>query len=254
MLSRRNILFFVLLSLPVGIVPGIASDDNPWSMDEPADGQQSYFDLSRDRAGNWPDQGLQGDRYSGSEFLSGKSEKRKKITGNSPFDRRGRTGKSGSGHQEQLFGYAGPRPGADQQGTSGGVPRYGAYPPEDSHSGKSAGARQSAGETGSVRFGGKLYGAFPPGEEKPMNTERQEWLAFKAQRERLRKRQSEAFSNRLPPPVPEPAPQQIRPYGGYGQLPGYGVYGVPGAGGVGQYGLLPVDPLVPGLMIPGLMW
>ena len=242
----------------------IASDDNPWSMDEPADQQQPYFDLSTGGAGGSFARDQKSDHGPQSRFL-GKSDRANEtiIPKSYPL---GGSAAAGQGAQksdkEQYFGYAGPQPKIGQ-GHFGPTDssQFGAFPPA-----RSGGynKKRSAGTGGSgkgVQFGGKSYGAFPPKEAAPVDAIQQQWQAFLKSRANSQRNKSSAFANVAPPPIPEPVPQSSYSYRGYGTriAPGYGAsgYGLGGygPGGLGAgYGPMLGNPGMPGPTMPGFMW
>ena len=108
---------------------------------------------------------------------------------------------------------------------------------------------------GTVRFGGRIFGAFPPLEQR---------------RKRQEKPASDEFANKPPLPVPPPVAERrvpapapySSPYGygtGYGSWPvfpgwGAGVYGPYDPYGYGSSGVATLDPGQLGLAPPGFAW
>ncbi len=266
MLAKVNILFLSGMILFSGNGAAIASEDNPWAMDEPANRQKPYYDLGSG-AGSGP-------------FVPPTGAQ---AGAKPPSALPGLHGNVERG--DRFFGYAGPQSGAGAAGSGqmeNGQPAPGQSAPDWPASGRSAGETGGQSRTfqdeppgGGVRFKGRLYGSFPPLEKKSTERERQEWQAFQRFKARQKKRQSSGFANVAPPPVPEPGSRLIYPYAGYGLAPGYdpgaygaGGYGLPGFApgpyyGVGGlfpgmpgplYGPVPVDPGILGLTLPGVMW
>ena len=271
----------ILLSL--GSNRATASDDNPWSMDVPGEDARPDYNLnSKGAAGSFARR--QGDVRNNQPLphMQGAGPKETII----PKSRTLGEGKAwrsgpGKGNRDQIFGYSGLQP---QKGPEIGEQmdpaRFGAFPPASGEVKEQNEFGASDRKKGSVQFGGRSFGAFPPKESKPVDRERQQWLRFQRERQIRRQQRSKAFANVPPPPVPEPLPERAYAYpygyGGYGIYSGLGngigldprigadglgrsVYGGDafGLGGLSTgagLGALPVAPGLPGFGMPGFMW
>ncbi len=255
MLSYRLISFLIAVVLPIGSQVVIASDDNPWSMEVPGEGQQPYYDLNGMGSG-----GFVGDNQAiGNKNApraptrndgANESTIRKTIPGG---EHMGWQSAPGKGNRDEVFGYAGP-----QSGSRVG-PRITEQMP-------------ATRDGGSVRFGGKVFGAFPPRGARSEKIQSQNAPNIQGRVRGDQGQQGGAFANVPPPPIPDAAPRtRILPYPylGYGAAPGYGTpygtrnapdagAGLPGSGGL-NYGsrggpTLSNPGMPPGVFGPGFMW
>lgn len=255
----RNICLWVAALLFSASHVVIASEDNPWRMEESGERQQPYDNLNVEGAGGPFNQG---------QGMSGRAEPSPRQWGNrqnesivpkSSVPKGSKTWQSGpgKGHRDEVYGYAGPQPKIRQRNyETMDRSRFGAFPPVKGMDGgrQSNGAPQQKRD--GVQIGGRSYGAFPPLESRQRNRERQQ--RQKALRENLRRLrlQSSEFANVPPPPIPDPVPERARPYpySGYGSVPGYGTGFATGLGMGTRYGPSLVDPGMLGLTAPGFGW
>jgi hypothetical protein len=271
--SYFNILVLVVILLSSGNEMAIAGDDNPWSMDEPG-GRQSYYDLNSGETDNafLPQQKTVGQARH-LALPSGKRPNESTVSKSvDPSGRKSWQSGPGKGDREQYFGYAGPEPRIHQRNV---VPmdrsRFGKFPSLSGSGGDKATAGMSTRMNGSVQFRGQSFGAFPPLDNRKVDRENQRGQAVWRDLQKRRQRPLSAFANVPPPPVPDPVPERVFPYAGYGRVPGVQVpYGTglapdPGAFGYGAglvYGPSGsslanpglVDPGMLGLPAPGFMW
>jgi hypothetical protein len=279
MSARLAITLCISLWLTLAGTAAIASEDNPWRMDSPAESpryarpgdiirgpdtpvwgmqggmqaEQPYFDLNRNglqrRDGSRQPQ--QRPAFGDNAAGSGAAEQRwpaqrddgryaYPVAGQRPAAPPADRQELDGGRQNEDYGYAGPSL-DDRFGSGQGLaaPRYGDFPPFEG-----ANRRDGSAAGAGLEFGGQYYGAFPPLEKKPAAQDRQQrWDQIGTATEDGRERTSE-FANVPPSPVPDAAPDEAYPYMGLGRTPGYGA---------GTYGL-PYDPLTLGIFGPGLLW
>ncbi len=221
----------------------MASEDNPWRMDDPDQGVPSNYTLNNRG-------GFDGSKRAWGAFPSTSQENRKSGYGSGetivPKTRSGSAFLKGTGVASQertwqvapgktardaFFGYAGPQP--KKAGKSRAAPRFGAFPPANGRFEGTPSFRIIKPSQGGIQFGGKFYGAFPPLGGRARQRQRQQKL-FRQKKHHLRQLPDVAFPNILPPPVPAPLPEQgsVSPYPG-AALP----LGVPPftGGGLGRY-------------------
>lgn len=276
---RFGIPLCVGLLLALGGTAAIASDDNPWRMESPAESRQYVRPGDVVRSPDTPVWGMQGDRQTEQPYFdlnrnglqkrdgyrqpqqspayAGDAAGGRTVQGIWPAQPEGgRRAVPAPGQRPDTppaerrvfdggrltedYGYAGPdRDYGAGDGRGLTAPQYGDFPPLEGSN------RRNGGGTGAgVEFGGQYYGAFPPLERKPAGQDRrQRWDQTGVTTESGRERTSE-FANVPPPPVPDPVPDEAYPHAGYGVTPGYGA---------GRYGL-PYDPLTMGIFGPGLLW
>ena len=250
MLSYRLNSFLIAVVLSMGSQVVIASDDNPWSMDVPGAGQQPYYDLNGTSIGGF----VEGNQRGGNKIAPRAPMKDDRanesiIPKSLPSgEHMGWQSAPGKGHRDEVYGYAGPQSG----------PRILEQMP--------------AARTGnSVRFGGKIYGAFPPTGARTEKRRNQNPANIQGNARGVQRQQSSAFANVPPPPIPDAAPRaQILPFPyGYGRTQGYGTpYGTriapnagsapSGSGGLSygsRGGPTLSNPGMPrGVFGPGFMW
>ena len=271
MLSTRNILLLIAVFLSAGGSLAIASDENPWSMDEPGQEQQPYYDLNGGGAGGPVEPRLPVIGKRANEITV-----RKSLPYGKPFGWQSAPGKE---HRDEIYGYAGPQPSRVQSNTGPtDETRFGAFPTVSGTGGRTEtggriGARQQYGtpatKSGGVRYKGKSFGAFPPIGSRAGQKKQPQQSPPRIQRNAPvgQKQATRAFSNRLPSPIPEPAPERILPYPyvGYGAPLGYGTQygtglaapgmGMPGLGyGSGRAPAFSNPGIPPGVFGPGFMW
>ena len=265
MLSTRNILLLIAVLLPAGGSLAIASDENPWSMDEPGQGQQPYYDLNGGSASGPIDP-----RFPVIGRRANETTVPKSLPSGEPF---GWQSAPGKGHRNEIYGYAGPQPNRGQSNTDPtDETRFGTFPSVSGTVGRT-GTRQQYGtpatKSGGVRYRGKSFGAFPPIGSRAGQPKQPQKSPPSIQRNAPvgQKQGITAFSNSLPSPIPEPAPKRVLPYPyvGYGAPLGYGrQYGtgfaVPGMGapglgyGSGRAPAFSNPGIPPGVFGPGFMW
>ncbi|MCP4935274.1 MAG: hypothetical protein GY927_13975 [bacterium] len=251
MLSYRLISFLIAVVLPMGSHDVIASDDNPWSMDEPGEGQHSYYDLNGTSSGSFvggnqgignkiaPHVPMKGDRANESTI-------RKTLPGG---ERKGWQSAPGKAHRDEIYGYAGPQSGPQ------------AWPPITE---QLPTARIGRG----MEFGGKIFGAFPPTGERTKKRHMQKFPNIQGNVQGVQGQRAGAFANVLPPPIPDAAPSgRILPYPyvEYGREQGCGMRIAPNVcnGQLRTRGLnygfrggptLSNPGIPPGVFGPGFMW
>ena len=240
MLSYRHISFLIAGVLLIVSPVAIASDENPWSMDAPGEGQQPYYDLNSSGPGGFVDSGQRAvDGVPPRSFSSGQPANESTVPKSLPNGERiGWQSAPGKGSRDEVYGYAGPqveRPQRDRRST----------------------ARIGKG----IRFGGKNYGAFAPIEPRANVHQRQPAQNIQGNVQGIQRSRAKAFANVPPPLIPDAAPAARLlpyPYGGYGRSPGYGLpYGTriaPYAGNGAQGPTLSNPGMPPGAFGPGFMW
>ncbi len=249
MLSYRLISFVIAVAQPMGSQIVIASDDNPWSMDVPGEGQQPYYDLNGTSSGGFVggNQAIDSKIAPSTQMRGARANESivpKTLPGGEPM---GWQSAPGKGHRDEIYGYAGPQSG--------------------SHAGPRITEQKPAAGNG-VQFGGKIYGAFPPMGARTKNRQSQNPPIIQGNVRGVQGQRSGAFANVPPPPIPDAAPRaQILPfpYVGYGRAQGYGTRiapnagtGPPGSGGL-SYGYrggptFSNPGMPPGVFGPGFMW
>jgi len=201
----------------------MASEDNPWRMDDPDQGvpfnytlnNRGDFESSKRAWGAFPST-TQENRNSGSgsgETIVPKTRSGSALSKGTGSASQGRTWQVAPGKtaRDEIFGYAGPQP--KKAGKSQAAPRFGAFPPANGHLEGAPSFRMIKPSQGGIQFGGKFYGAFPPLDDRASQRQRQQRV-FRQKKNSLRKLPDVAFPNILPPPVPAPVPEYgpLSPY------------------------------------------
>ena len=260
----RNILYFIGLLIFQGGGVAIASDENPWSMEEPDDKSQLYFDLNDGRVNSSVSakpgfvQSRDGKPKKQGQHLKGTRRTMAPSPGGQKLN--SSVGKRQGGNQ--FFGYSGSQTNANIGKTDPGPTdhnRFGAFPSENGHV-KEATQGTPDRTPGGVQFKGKSFGAFAPKEKGPEQNLRLQLQKNLIERQRLLRQGASGFANVLPAPIPDVVPQAVFPYPypnpRYGPLPGYGSgtgLPFPLGGGVpgNNTGSLRVDPGRYGFSPPG---
>ena len=219
------ILIAIVISLLAGSEKSVASDDNPWRMDDPDQGVPSQYDLQRKK-----DQ--ERSFQAGGSKVSPEYEERNKLRrpGETVVPK-SRSGSLGSGAansndpgrswqaapgkraRDEVFGYAGPQPGGTAK--SRNVPGFGAFPSLDEGRARRRSPEDKKSLQGGFQFGGKFYGAFPSMDNRASDIERRQ-RRLREQNRRAGNRPQAVLPNVLPPLIPAPVPgwSYYNPYPG----------------------------------------
>ncbi len=234
MSSFGVIIFAILTMLFLGSGGAVASDDNPWRMDDTDQGDPSSFRLHK-RGGQeglkpaW-EGGSIGSQNGAPGHRPGETIVPKTGAGGADHFPQERTWQVGPGKtaRDEIFGYAGRQP--EETGERQAPSRFGAFPPANGRFETTPSFRTIKPSQGGIQFGNKFYGAFPPLDDRASKRRRQQRPPGQNKYHRQMPPRV-TFPNILPPPVPAPLPE----YGIVTPAPGAAIpLGVPPFPGGGR--------------------